>query len=96
MQRNVIGKNGRQIVSGLSNSELSKPWSTSPWLSAHRIGAHHGYRIDGAEQAQGFPAPQARKHSAKRTTGQLAALNAWEDDGGRTSGRGETYQRQEP
>jgi len=86
MQRYVIGKNGRHIVSGLSNSEPSKPWSTNTWRSAHRIGAHHGYRIDGAEQAQGFAAgaPHARQHSAKPTSGQLAALNAWEDDGGRT------------
>jgi hypothetical protein len=47
VKRDAIGKNGRQIQSAFSDA-----WSTVPWLTAHRVGAHHGYRIDGAEQAQ--------------------------------------------
>lgn len=82
MKRNVVGKSGRQIISG-----LSKPWSTNPWFSAHRIGAHHGYRIDGAEQAQGSSAggTPTREYCGAplNENGQLAALNTWEDDGGR-------------
>jgi len=47
MKRNAVGKNGHQI-----RSEFSSVWSTTPWLTLHKIGAHHGYRIDGAEQAR--------------------------------------------
>ena len=66
-------------------SGLSKPWSTAPWRSAHRIGAHHGYRIDGAEQAQGFAAIEAenRVSGGSSTNRQCAALNTWEGEGGR-------------
>ena len=82
MKRKVIGKSGRQIV-----TELRDLWSTSPWLSAHRIGAHPGYRIDGAEQAQRAPAvtPRAQDRSGKPRSDQLAALNTWEDEGGSTA-----------
>jgi hypothetical protein len=80
MKRNITGRNGRLILSG-----LSKPWSTAPWRSAHRIGAHHGYRIDGAEHAQGSAAGEAenRESSGSSTNRQLAALNTWEGEGGR-------------
>jgi hypothetical protein len=82
MKRNTIGENARQIVSGLSDL-----WRTNPWLSANRIGAHHGYRIDGAKQAQRSPAgaPQTQEHREKPTNDQLAALNTWEDEGGRAA-----------
>lgn len=82
MKRKLIGKNGRQIV-----TELRDRSSTSPWLSAHKIGAHHGYRTDGAEQAQRTPAvtPLAQDRSGKLRGDQLAALNTWEDEGGSTA-----------
>ena len=82
MKRNAIGENRRQIV-----SELSDLWSTTRFLSAHRIGAHHRYRVDGAEQAQRSPAgaPLTQEHSGKPTNDQLAALNTWEDEGGRVA-----------
>jgi hypothetical protein len=44
MKRNAIGKNRRQLGKG-----SLEPWSTVPWRTRHRIGAHHGYSIDGAE-----------------------------------------------
>jgi hypothetical protein len=79
MKRHVTGKNGRQIINA-----LSKPWSTNPWLSVHRVGADHGYRIDGGEHPQGSQAvlPQAREYWSKPKSGQSTALNRWEDDGG--------------
>ncbi len=80
MNRNITGKNGRLVV-----RVLSRPWSTTPWRSAHRIGAHHGYRIDGAEHAQASAAGEAesRESSGSSTDRQLAALNTWEGEGGR-------------
>lgn len=80
MKRNITGRNGRLILSG-----LCKSWSTAPWQSAHRIGAHHGYRIDGAEHAQGSAAAEAesRESSGSSANRQLAALNTWEGEGGR-------------
>lgn len=82
MKRNITGRNGRLILSG-----LSKPWSTAPWRSAHRIGAHHGYRIDGAEHAQASAAGEAenRESSGSSANRQLAALNTWEGEGGRVA-----------
>ena len=47
MKRNAVGKNWLQISSGFSSV-----WSTTPWLTLYKIGAHHGCRIDGAEQAR--------------------------------------------
>lgn len=80
MKRNITGRNGRLIVSA-----LSKRWSTAPWRSAHRIGADHGYRIDGAEHAQGSAAGEAenRESGGSSANRQLAALNTWEGEGGR-------------
>lgn len=80
MKRNITGRSGRLILSG-----LSKRLSTAPWRSAHRIGADHGYRIDGAEHAQGSDAGEAenRESSGSSTSRQRAALNTWEGEGGR-------------
>jgi hypothetical protein len=69
MKRHASGENGRQIVRE---------------LSAHRFVVHHGNRIDAAEQAQRSPAPQPQEHSGKPTDDQFAALNTWEDEGGKT------------
>jgi hypothetical protein len=93
MKRKFIGKNGRQIV-----TELRDLWSTRPWLSAHRIAAHHGYRIDGAEQAQRAPAvtPLAQDRRGKPRNDQLAALNTWEDEGGSTSAPAKAVGSREP
>lgn len=77
MRRTITGKNGG----------CSKPWSTAPWRSAHGLGAHHGYRIDGAEHARGFSVEGAQNPDCrgKPNSDQLNALNTWEDDGGRTA-----------
>ena len=80
MKRNITARNVRLIL-----SRLSKPWSTAPWRSAHKIGAHHGYRIDGAEHAQGSAEGEAenQESSGSSTNRQPAALNTWEGEGGR-------------
>jgi hypothetical protein len=77
MKRIAIGNNGHRIKSGALDV-----WSTVPWLTTHRIGAHHGYRIDGAEH-----------HLSAEETKQQAALNAWEDEGGKTSASTKTIGR---
>ena len=90
MKRIATGKNGHRIRSGSSDV-----WSTVPWLTAHRIGAQHGYRIDGAEQhvsayasqnehaVAGIVAGAMQEQRKEETKQQGAALNAWEDEGGK-------------
>jgi hypothetical protein len=88
VKRNAIGKNGRQIKSAFADA-----WSTVPWLTTHRIGAHHGYRIDGAEQAQhhaehASPGERKEAPTVAETTQELSALRAWEDEGGKIEAAG--------
>jgi hypothetical protein len=82
MKRNTIGQYARNTVRALSDL-----FGTHPHVSAHKISAHHGNRIDGAAQAQRSPAgaPQTHEHCGKPTHDQRAALNTWEDEGGRTA-----------
>ena len=77
MNWNTIGKHARG---------LSALWSMRPRLRARKAGAYNANRIYGAHRAQGSPAgtPQAHEHSGKPNE-LRAALNAWEDEGGRTA-----------
>ena len=80
----------------LSKGSL-EPWSTVPWLTTHRIGAHHGYRIDGAEHAHRLAASgQQRERTEERTAAvatqesqRVAALSVWEDEGGKANAAGD-------
>jgi hypothetical protein len=94
MKRNAVGKNGHQISNGFSSV-----WSTTPWLTLHKIGAHHGYRIDGAEQARYVSAYTSQnertaartvagarqEHRRKETEQQGVVLSSWDGDGGPTA-----------
>ena len=95
MKRNAVGKNGHELKSGFWDDV----WNTVPWLTSQRIAAHRRYRIDGAEQVQHGPAfASGNEHPAagmvasampeqgnEETKQQGAALNAWEDEGGKTT-----------
>lgn len=77
MSRNTVGKYARRVV-----TELSGLCRTH--RSAHKPGAHHGNRIDEAEQ--GSPAGlQTQEYGGKPPTDQRAALNTWEGEGGSTA-----------
>jgi hypothetical protein len=90
---------GIGIGSGSGFSDVfSDVWSTVPWLTLRRPRAHYGQRIDGgAEQAQHLSAHAsqnegtaartvagaAQQQGKEETKQQGAALNAWENEGGR-------------
>lgn len=82
MKWNIMERIARVVLSG-----RSKRWSTGAWLSGHVTGAHHGCQIDAAEQAHDSSVAGAQDpdYLCERSNGQLAALNTWEDDGGRTA-----------
>ena len=81
MKRNPLRRNPRQIV-----RDRPDLWRTNPWLCAHETGADHGDRIDETDEVQysaaETPQTQERQHS-EGTNDLRAALNVWEDEGGR-------------
>jgi hypothetical protein len=101
MKRNAVGKNGDQLKSGFWDDV----WNTVRWLTSQRIGAHRRYRTHGAGQAQhgsafasqnertvaGMVADAMPGQGIEETKQQEAALNAWEDEGGKTAASASTH-----
>lgn len=87
MKWNTLGQYARRTVRELSDL-----------LTVHKTSVHRDKRIDAAAQTKRFRAgaPQTHEHGGKPTHDQHAALNTWEDEGGRTAARAKDGAIQEP